>query len=651
MAATPAAVQGRRLLTLLVIAIAVAVVCQGAVRWLPFAAVIENWVADLRVALLAPPAPDQGSVVVLAVTERTLDRFPYRSPIDRAFLAQVLEALAAKEVAAVGIDILFDRPSEADKDAALKAAMAAFPAPLVVADAAPGSPVRPVQAPFMKEFLDGVRRADANILRDNRDGTVRYIYPGAVAGGERRPAFAAALAGLAGAAPAEGTIPYAFTGPRADGGPAVPVYPAELAKQLAVPWLKGRIVLIGADVSDSDRFRTPFAALLGNVEGAMPGVLLHARAVEQLVSGRRLAELPAAAGFALTLGLAVAGVALILLNIPAAAKAAGLIAVGAALWVGAFALYAAGGPLLPVIAPSLSLAAAAGLGITYVEREERKLKRFIRDAFSRFVSPGVVERLLADPSRLRLGGERREMTFVFTDIAGFTTLSEKTDPEILVPTLNAYLDGMCEIVLAHDGTIDKFIGDAVVAIFGALEESADHAARAVACALAMDEFATAFAAARRAEGIDFGITRIGVHTGHASVGNFGGSRRFDYTAIGDVVNTAARLESVNKQLGGRVCVSGATAAHCPDILFRPAGTLVLKGKSEGIPALEPRPAAEAEGVAAYRRAFALLQSGEAGAREAFAALVAADPSDGLAAYQLARIERGESGDRIVLTDK
>ena len=154
-----------------------------------------------------------------------------------------------------------------------------------------------------------------------------------------------------------------------------------------------------------------------------------------------------------------------------------------------------------------------------------------------------------------------EMTFLFTDLEGFTFYTESVAPALLVSTLNDYLDGVCAIAMDHGGTIDKIVGDAVHVMFNAPLDQLDHAARAVRCGLAIDAFAQRFAAdpARlAAAGRVFGVTRIGINTGRAVVGNFGGRRRFDYTAHGDAINTAARLEAANKMLGTRICVARAT---------------------------------------------------------------------------------------------
>jgi class 3 adenylate cyclase len=303
--------------------------------------------------------------------------------------------------------------------------------------------------------------------------------------------------------------------------------------------------------------------------------------------------------------------------------------------------------LLPLAAPTAACVLSFGGGSALAAWRERGAKRFIRDAFARFVSPEVVKRLQADPSKLELGGERRMLSFIFTDVAGFTTLAEGLPPHDLVLLLNTYLDGMSQIVLDHGGTIDKYIGDAVVAFFGAPLDQPDHAARAVACALALDRFAEGFRAAHPR----FGTTRIGVHSGEAVVGNFGGAARIDYTAMGDTVNTAARLEGANKFFGTRVLISGSTVSA--DAGLRPVGEVVFKGKSEAVPVFTPVTdvtAAEAR-RARYVLAYRSLKAGEEGALAAFQSLAEEDPEDGLVAFHLRRLARGERGVTIKLEEK
>ena len=281
---------------------------------------------------------------------------------------------------------------------------------------------------------------------------------------------------------------------------------------------------------------------------------------------------------------------------------------------------------------------------------ERQQRRFIRKAFARFISPAVVDQLLSDPSRLTLGGERVELTCIFTDLAGFTTLIENCEPAEVLPLLNKYLDGLCNIVLEHDGTIDKIVGDALHAFFGAPVAQHDHPQRAMTCALALAEFADEFIIQERAVELGFGHTRIGVHTGVAVVGNFGGDAFFDYTAHGDVVNSAARLETANKRLGTRTCVSGNTASRCHGISFRPVGNLLLKGKAQELEAFEPIPRNDSgrAPLDEYNVAFALLQKSDPNALSEFIALREAYPEDPLAAFHAKRLSTGKNGTIIVL---
>ena len=269
---------------------------------------------------------------------------------------------------------------------------------------------------------------------------------------------------------------------------------------------------------------------------------------------------------------------------------------------------------------------------------------------SRYFSPNLAERLASDPEAVDLGGQRREITSLFTDMAGFTTLVETLEPEVIAPLLNDYLGEMTDTVFAHGGTVVKIVGDALHVLFGAPAEQPDHAARAVACALALDEYAQAFRARCHKKGIALGVTRIGVHAGPAIVGNFGGGRFFDYTAYGDTINVAARLEAANKQLGTRICASATLAARVEKFRGRPVGDLVLRGRMEALRAFEPLRDAQYEDPAtkSYLEAFAKLEAGDPGAMGAFAAHVGRHADDQLASFHLKRLLNGATSTRIVM---
>jgi adenylate cyclase len=294
-----------------------------------------------------------------------------------------------------------------------------------------------------------------------------------------------------------------------------------------------------------------------------------------------------------------------------------------------------------------------GKTIRHVEalREARRRQSAAERAhasLSRYFSPNLAERLAGDADGIDLAGQRRDVAALFTDVSGFTALAETIEPSVLGALLNAYLVGMTDIVFAHEGTVAKIVGDALHVLFGAPGEQPDHAERAVACALDLDDFAEAFRAGWRENGAALGATRIGVHAGPAIVGNFGGSRFFDYAAYGDTINIAARLEAANKQLGTRICVSAAVADRVPNFRGRPVGDLMLRGRTEPLRALEPLRPKDLDDLstAGYLQGFKKLEAGDPAALAAFAAEVGVRPDDSLASFHLKRLLNGATGTRI-----
>ena len=269
------------------------------------------------------------------------------------------------------------------------------------------------------------------------------------------------------------------------------------------------------------------------------------------------------------------------------------------------------------------------------------------------MSPNRVDYLVDHPDGMALGGQRQTCSFIFTDLAGFTSLMERIDPAEAVSLLNAYLDEMIAIAFRHEGTLDRIVGDAVAIMFSAPVPQVDHRTRALACALEMDAFANTYSNRLQQEGTSFGKTRIGVHAGEVIVGNFGGSNMFDYRALGDPVNTAARLESVNKHLGTRMCVSEDILVGSPDALVRPVGRLVLKGKSKALAVFEPvtEDAMPRAPLDDYRKAFDAMHDEDPQAAVLFAQLAEAWPQDPLVQLHHTRLTDGEHGDLIVMSAK
>ncbi|MCB2101966.1 MAG: adenylate/guanylate cyclase domain-containing protein [Rhodobacterales bacterium] len=612
--------------------------------------VMETWLDDFRAAHAAPIMPLNEDIVILGMADSTLDALPYRSPLDRGFLADVLSALLAKKPRAIGIDILFDQPTEPEKDARLKAVLADAPVPVIMAWANPPVVLSPRRQAYLSEFLSGLHPAYVNLQVDKIDGGIRKARP-AMPDQPVSVSLVAALASAVGVTPP--TEPHLIEYRRGPDGAAGPfrVFPLQAVPLLPESWLAGKIVLIGATAAGTDRHPTPFSSLPG--AGKMPGVEIHAHVLAQYLDGQTAAGSGAYIRVVMLLVAAALGVGLAALPLALAWRVAAGLGILVVVWVGVF-LLPGGVPVPPLGATTLAFLGGLGGGGAVIGRRVRAQRRFIRDAFSKYVSPQIVANLERHPERLALGGERRVVTYLFSDLANFTTLSEATPPEVLVPLLNDYLDHMVALVRDHNGTVDKIIGDAVVAMFGAPDDDPSHAANAVACALAMNAFARGYEARKADEGITLGKTRIGVNTGPATVGNFGGSAFFDYTAFGDTVNTAARLEGANKSFGTRVAVSRTTADLCDGAhAFRPVGEIRLKGKTETVGVLEPLEAATpgSAPVAAYAAAYAALDGGGEGALALFQALVRDHPDDPLAALHLARLQAGETGTEMTLTSK
>ena len=328
-----------------------------------------------------------------------------------------------------------------------------------------------------------------------------------------------------------------------------------------------------------DVFQTPF----GTVK--MPGINIHAAVADDVLANRFMRPESRAITLASVVAIALA-VGAFAVRIPAwwATAATAVIVAG-------FAVVAtrafSGGYWLNLSQPTLvaSFALFGGVGYQYfVEgREKRKMKRL----FGQYVSRDVYDQLVNNPALARLGGHRRQMTVLFSDIRGFTSHSEKGEPEDIVQTLNEYFTRMVDIVFKHKGTLDKFVGDMVMALFGAPLDDVDHAEHAVDAALEMIAELNRLNGQWTAKGrpaLDIGI---GISTGPMIAGNIGSEAIMSYTVIGDAVNLGSRLESLNKQYNTRIIISDATRAALPDrYMFRPLGDVVVKGKTRPVAIFE-----------------------------------------------------------------
>ncbi|MCB9886449.1 MAG: adenylate/guanylate cyclase domain-containing protein [Planctomycetes bacterium] len=407
-----------------------------------------------------------------------------------------------------------------------------------------------------------------------------------------------------------------------------PLYAADL--------FRDKLVLVGMHAeANEDAHQTPLAE-------RFPGAELHATALDNLLQDDALRapawDVPlagAAAALAASAVFALPGVVaptLALLGLATLALAGALLA-----WTSLLAV--------PIAAPAVAGGSAAAAAFLYRLLVEGRQKRELRRAFQSYLAPEVLAEILRDPAALRLGGEQRDVTLLFTDLQGFTGLAEHCRPQELVAFLNDYFTRMCAPLLAERGVIDKFVGDAIMAFFGAPAPDPAHGLAAVRAAVRAMAIGDRIAAEAAARGVPAIRTRIGVHSGPAVVGNMGSEGRFDYTAIGDTVNLASRLEGANKAFGTRCLVSAAAWAMTADqVLGREVGAIVVVGRAAPIRVFEPialvaeATAAQRELTARWAAALRALRAGDrAGAAAGLADLAAADPADRLAALWCERI--------------
>src|SRR5262245_44369923 len=348
-----------------------------------------------------------------------------------------------------------------------------------------------------------------------------------------------------------------------------------LTGQVPVDRLAGRIALVGFTAAGFDEVSTPFAAV-------MPGVELQATVLDNLLRDRALHRpwwlVPAEAVVIVLLGLIVGPVLRLLHG--GWGTVAAIVLAAAYVW-GTQMLFTSSGLALGGLYPLAALVFCMAGGAAYLSVVEEGEKRKIRTAFRHYVNPEIADLITRDPSHLRLGGERRPISVLFSDIRSFTGLAEGLPPETLGEMLGQYLEAMTEVVFAHGGLLDKFIGDAVMAFWGAPVEAEDHPARC--CRAALDMLTALEELNRR--WTDAGLPRlgirIGINSGNAIVGNFGSSQRFSYTAVGDTVNLASRLERLNEEYGTTVLIPEDTRAAIGDeFVCREVGRTTVRGRTQ-----------------------------------------------------------------------
>jgi class 3 adenylate cyclase/CHASE2 domain-containing sensor protein len=583
-----------------------------------------------------PPA--SSAVVVVALDEETFRTPPFDGTPAVTWtpqIAQLLTAIIDGGASVVGFDVVFPTSIEQsaspfgegtlgsrvrgfDREYLRALALGARAGKIVLGEVQhQDRPVLP--SPGQRAAVGFTRNIRALNVHTDSDDVVRRMPLSFEVDGEKVPGMAAELVGRSMGSMSDAGSWHLPTQP-ADlltlnfqgGGDDIPTYSlVDLYACLSKPDkdffkrnFSGKIVLIGAmlDVEDrrvtSKRFATApegahaercaLAAPVASQKFArdsIPGVYIHATAVNNLVRNEGLAEFgrigAAISAFALAMLAALA--TLTLGPLPAALATVGL----STAWIAAATLAFRHALVLPLIEPLMSGLAAFGVALGYRFVIADRGKRLLRQSFALYLAPAVIEKLLASNKPPALGGQMREVTVYFSDIAGFSSIAEKIPPTELVPAINAYSSAMAEVIEEHGGFVDKYIGDAIVAVFGAPLDDPDHAANGVRAALQcakrlgmLDSMNGTFRGTLR--------QRIGLNSGQALVGNIGSQRRFNYTVMGDMVNLTSRLEGSNKLYGTTIITSDATVALTgATFVWRELDTIRVKGRTQPVRIFEP----------------------------------------------------------------
>jgi adenylate cyclase len=570
---------------------------------LPLLRDAEAALYDLRAANFAPPTDTDKRITLVVYTADTNRATGQISPVDRTILAKALGQIDQLGAKGIGIDVLFDSPQ--DDDDLLRASLKAMKTPVFLAfadnrtnpEAITYEQEQDLRA-FMQSAGGAMTKPASILLETDTDGVARRWprqYPGLP------PLLSIALTqGSADADPrfASFTGPIRYRVPSASDRPVFDKIPIDLVADpetapLVADAIKGRYVLIGGDFSDFDQFDTPFTRTGNPVTGEtrMIGVEVHASMLAQLLD-KAWKQRPAM-GLKILAGiLAVAlGAATAMIQTRTWVLAIGVLAQFSLFLAVPFLVERAGFDTLDLPATGwligwLIAYTAISSGLRAINAAQRE---FAQGALGKYLPRSVASEIMRNPDRLSLHGEKREIFCLFSDLEGFTKLTHAVEPEMIARLLNDYLDRLSAVVLEYGGTLDKFVGDAVVAFWGAPIAYPDDGERAVKAAWAMylagEEFRKSVP-----EGVPkIGRTRVGVHYGEAVVGNFGGEGRIQYTALGDAMNTAARLEGANKPLDTRVLVSREAAERSGLDWFRPMGAVTLRGRKTPVEIFEPVP--------------------------------------------------------------
>ena len=625
---------------------------------LPFFQDAERGLYDMRAAvatLIGRTVPQDKRVLLVTFTPDTQFNTKERSPLDRTTLANGLRALDAMGPKAIGIDILIDQPQPDDQ--LLVDALNSMRTPTWVGYATVRhnpEDMSPWQQEYLDQFLGritnpNVRKASLKVAADGDN--VARSWPDQPR--DLPPFLPVALSGRQSAADYRGSIQF-----QAPANNEYEVFENLPIDTFVIPEaaaflrdrVRGRIVLVGGDLPDSDQFETPLTRATGQTSA---GLKVHAAMLSQALDRRLPARVGDLSLWVLAVFVVLAGAFTSMVDVRPAVLSA-LIVGQLLLFGGAPFLFewrgidTQGMPAFGWLAGWLLAYLATETTVKAMGSDEKK---FAQGALGKYLPKDIAALILRDPTRLSLTGERLPIFTLFTDIQGFTSLSHTMPAETTASILNAYLDGMSDIVLKHGGTIDKFVGDAVVAFWGAPIGRDDDGDRALAAVTDMMRFCADFGKGSPERAL-LGRTRIGLHHGEAIVGNFGGEGRIQYTALGDAMNCAARLEGANKYLKTTALVSDDARTRMADqAIFRPMGRITLSGRSTPIVVWEPAPFMAPELRQELTKLWRQFETGNLGALHDIEAIAATHDNDIALSAFACRLREAGPGKSFELGEK
>ncbi len=623
----------------------------------------ERALYDAREYYLSPLVEPDQRIVIIAFDDQSLIQLQKRSPLPRDTLAAALRNIDGLGAKAIGIDILFDQPQA--EDAELIETLRTMQTPVAVgyADLVTNQlDIEYEQQAFLDDFiaqLEGSNAHPASIRLAENDGVTR-VWPEIIDGTPElmgrvmlRDAGEPLVERFDGY---EGAIRYRR--PLYIEEPVfstLQIIPFSIDAIFEVPEaradfeeaIRDSYVLIGGDIIDYDRALTPLSGYVdpavesGAREVRPPGIQIHAATIAQMLDGARLVQPTAWFLWALAFLTVIAATLTALLELKNW-KLVPLLVVQVALFIGLpFFVHERGVDTygFPAFGPALGWVVAF-TAVTSAARASTAVQRqFAQGALGKYLPQSIADEIIEHPELLSLGGEKREIFVLFSDLEGFTKMSHAIPPEMVAKLLNRYLEMLSEVILEHGGILDKFIGDAVVAFWGApisRPDDGERAARAgYAIYLAGEQFRKEVAEMDPSLP-KIGKTRVGLHVGEAVVGNFGGENRIQYTALGDSMNTAARLESGNKAFASTIMASAEFARRSGLDWWRPMGSVVLSGRASALELAEPAPDFPADDRRALAEAVALLQTDRAKGIESLEKIAARYPDDAALQALLAR---------------